>query len=59
MFDDLFHLVASLDHDYKEGAHSCACCRCAIALRLARVQALVREMEFALGDPAEEKQPKP
>jgi hypothetical protein len=55
VFDDLFHLVASLDHDYRDGVHSYTCRRCAIAVRLVRIKTMVREMESALGEPAEEK----
>jgi hypothetical protein len=63
MFDDLFHLVASLDHDYPEEGgervHSYICRCCAIALRLSELKTqvgkLLAETDAAIGDPREEK----
>jgi hypothetical protein len=63
MFDDLFHLVESLDHEYKEEqgkrVHAFGCRRCALSLRLsalkAQIRQLLRDIDFALGDPGEKK----
>jgi hypothetical protein len=53
MFDDLFHIVASLDYDYHtergERVHSYSCRRCAIAMRLNRLKDLVERMGVELG----------
>ena len=61
MFNDLFHLIRSLDHNFSEEngerVHSHACRRCAISVRLsafkAQVLKVLRDIEFALGDPEE------
>lgn len=61
MFTDLFHLVHSLDHDYKEEKgekiHAVGCRRCAIATRLngfkVQIVCLLRDMEFAIGEAIE------
>jgi hypothetical protein len=58
MFDDLFHLVESLDHDYKEEhgkrVHAIGCRRCALSLRLSALKAQIvqtlRNIDFALGN---------
>jgi hypothetical protein len=59
MFDDLFHLVQSLDHDYRQDqgkqVHAYGCRRCAIAVRLngfkVQILVLLRDIEFAIGEP--------
>jgi hypothetical protein len=59
MFNDLFHLVAALEHDYREEngkqVHWIGCRRCAIAMRLmdfkAQIHHVLSEIEFALGEP--------
>ena len=61
MFDDLFHLVQSLDHDYREDqgrrVHAIGCRRCALSLRLGafkgQIRQILRDIDFALGDPVE------
>ncbi len=61
MFNDLFHLIHSLDHDFSEDqgkrVHSCGCRRCALAVRLsafkAQILRILRDIDFALGDPDE------
>lgn len=62
MFNDLFHLVNLLDHDFRvekgERVHAFGCRRCAIALRLktfkAQVHRLLSDFDFNVGDPVEE-----
>jgi hypothetical protein len=66
MFNDLFHLVHSLDHDFIEEkgkrVHACGCRRCAISVRLnafkAQILKVLRDIDFVLGDP-DEKNPRP
>jgi hypothetical protein len=61
MFTDLFHLVHSLDHDYREEkgeqVHAVGCRRCAITTRLngfkSQILVLLRDIEFAIGEPTE------
>ena len=61
MFNDLFHLIHSLDHDYKEEqgkrVHAIGCRRCAILVRLqafkAQILQILRDIDFVLGDPDE------
>ena len=61
MFTDLFHLIQSLEHDYKEDkgqkVHSYACRRCALTVRLngfrGQILVLLRDIEFAIGKPIE------
>jgi hypothetical protein len=61
MFTDLFHLVHSLEHDYKrengKQVHAYGCRRCAIATRLngfkVQILVLLRDIEFAIGEPIE------
>jgi hypothetical protein len=61
MFNDLFHLIHSLDHDFSEDqgkrVHSCGCRRCAILVRLrafkAQILQILRDIDFVLGDPDE------
>jgi hypothetical protein len=63
MFNDLFHLIHSLDHDFSEDhgkrVHSFACRRCALSVRLRafKMQILqsLRDIDFVLGDPEEKK----
>ena len=58
MFDDLFHLVESLDHDYKDEhgkrVHAIGSRWCALSLGLSALKAQIvqtlRNIEFALGD---------
>jgi hypothetical protein len=61
MFNDLFHLVHSLEHDYTaergERIDSYACRRCARTVRLngfkVQILCLLRDIEFAIGEPKE------
>ncbi len=61
MFTDLFHLIHSLEHDYKEEkglmVHSYDCRRCALAVRLngfkVQILVLLRDIEFAIGEAIE------
>jgi len=58
MFNDLFHLIHSLDHDFSEEkgerVHSLACRRCAISVRLsafgAQILKVLRDIDFVVGD---------
>jgi hypothetical protein len=66
MFNDLFHLVELLEHDYREEhgehVHSYTCRRCEITLRLksfrAKIRRLLREVDFDVGDPVAENEKK-
>ena len=59
MFTDLFHLVQSLEHDYREEhgkqVHAYGCRRCALTVRLngfrVQIQKLLRDIEFSIGEP--------
>jgi len=61
MFDDLFSLVHSLEHDYREEngkrAHAYGCRRCEISVRLnafkIQILQLLRDIEFAIGEQVE------
>ena len=61
MFTDLFHLIHSLEHDYKEEkgekGHAYGCRRSALTVRLNGVKGqilhLLRDLEFAIGEPIE------
>lgn len=61
MFTDLFHLIHSLEHDYKEEngqqVHAYGCRRCALAVRLnglkGQILKLLRDIEFSIGEPIE------
>jgi hypothetical protein len=61
MFNDLFHLVHSLDHDFNEEkgerVHSYTCRRCALSVQLsafkAKILQILRDIDFAVGDPVE------
>ena len=61
MFTDLFHVIHSLEHDYKEEkgqkVHSYDCRRFALAVRLngfkIQILCLLRDIEFAIGEPVE------
>jgi hypothetical protein len=61
MFTDLFHLIHSLEHDYKEEkgqkVHSYDCRRCALTVRLngfkGQILRLLRDIEFAIGEAIE------
>jgi len=61
MFTDLFHLIHSLEHDYREEkgvkVHAYGCRRCALAVRLngfkGQILKLLRDIEFAIGEPLE------
>jgi hypothetical protein len=65
MFNDLFHLVHSLDHDIREEdgerIHSITCRRCAISLRLntfkAQILKVLRDIDFGVGDSDEKNRP--
>jgi hypothetical protein len=59
VFGDLFHLIYSLEHDYREEngrqVHACGCRRCALTVRLnhfkIQILKLLRDIEFAIGEP--------
>jgi hypothetical protein len=59
MFTDLFHLIHSLEHDYREEkgqkVHAYCCRRCALTVRLngfkGQILKLLRDIEFAIGEP--------
>jgi hypothetical protein len=61
MFTDLFSLVHSLDHDYREErgekVHAYGCRRCALTARLngfkVQILCLLRDIEFAIGESIE------
>jgi hypothetical protein len=61
MFNDLFHLIHSLDHDFSEEqgkrVHSYGCRRRALSVRLsafkAQILKILHDIDFALGDPDE------
>jgi hypothetical protein len=61
MFTDLFHLIQSLEHDYKEEkgemVHTYRCRRCALTVRVngfkVQILKLLRDIEFAIGEPLE------
>jgi hypothetical protein len=61
MFTDLFHLIHSLEHDYREekgqNVHSYDCRRCVLTVRLnsfkIQILCLLRDIEFAIGEPLE------
>ena len=63
MFTDLFHLIQSLEHDYKEEqsqkVHAYGCRRCALTVRLngfkVQILKLLRDIEFAIEEPTEKK----
>ena len=63
MFTDLFHLVESIEHDYRDEngkwVHAYGCRRCELELRLGDVRRqilrLLRDLEFAIGSPVEKK----
>ena len=58
MFDDLFHLVSQLEHDYRDEngnqAHALGCRRCAITTSLntfkMQITRLLRDFDFAIGE---------
>ena len=61
MFTDLFNLVHSLEHDYREEkgekVHAYGCRRCALTTRLngfkVQIVSLLRDIEFAIGEQIE------
>ena len=61
MFTDLFHLIQSLEHDFKEEngkkVHAYGCRRCALTVRLngikGQILQLLRGIEFTIGEPIE------
>jgi hypothetical protein len=61
VFTDLFHLLESLEHDYREEhgqkVHWYDCRRCALTVRLnglrGQILSLLRDIEFAIGEPLE------
>ena len=63
MSTDLFHLIQSLEHDYKEEkgerVHAYGCRRCAPAVRLngfrVQILKLLHDFEFGIGQPIEKK----
>jgi hypothetical protein len=63
MFTDLFHLVQSLEHEFREEngnkVHSHLCLRCALTDRLngfrVQIKQILRDIDFTIGDPDENK----
>jgi hypothetical protein len=63
MFDNLFHPIESLEHDFKEQngqkVHAYGCRRCALPVRLygfrAQIKKLLHDIEFTIGEPIEKK----
>ena len=63
MFDDLFHLIESLEHDFKEQngqkLHAYGCRRSALTVRLngfrVQIKKLLHDIEFTIGEPIEKK----
>jgi hypothetical protein len=63
MFHDLFHLIESLEHDYREEkgqkVHAYGCRRCALTVRLngfrVQIKKLLSDIEFTIGEPIEKK----
>ena len=61
MFTDLFHLVHSLEHDYREEngkkVHAHGCRRCVLTVRLngfkGQILKLLRDIDFAIGESVE------
>jgi hypothetical protein len=58
MFNNLFHIIYSLEHDFSEDqgkrVHSLGCRRCALTVRLSafkmQILQILRDIDFALGD---------
>ena len=65
MFTDLFQLIRSLDHDYREErgqkVHAYGCRRCALTIRLnsfkIQITQLLRDLDFAIGEYIEKSKP--
>jgi hypothetical protein len=65
MFTDLFHIIHSLEHDYRdEGGkqvHAGGCRRCALTVRLngfkIQILNLLRIIEFAIGQSIDKNKP--
>jgi hypothetical protein len=61
MFNDLVHLVQSLEHDFRDEeekrVHSLSCRRCAISVRLrackSQILKVLNDIDFVIGDPDE------
>jgi hypothetical protein len=61
MFTDLFHIIHSLDHDFKEEngrqVHAGGCRRCQLTVRLngfkIQILHLLRDIEFSIGEAIE------
>ena len=61
MFTDLFHIIHSLEHDYREErgeqVHAHGCRRCALTVRLngfkGQILKLLRDIDFAIGESVE------
>jgi hypothetical protein len=61
MFDDLFHLVRKLEHEYKEEngkqVHSYGCLRCQLTVELnsftIQIRQVLSDIDFAIGEPIE------
>ncbi len=61
MFTDLFHLLESLEHDYREEhgqqIHAYGCRRCALTVRVngfrVQILKLLHDIEFGIGEPLE------
>jgi hypothetical protein len=61
MFNDLFHIFHSLEHDFRneeeKRVDSLTCRRCAISVRLnafkAQILKVLRDIDFVIGDPDE------
>jgi hypothetical protein len=61
MFDDLFHLVRTLEHEYREengkSVHYYQCLRCALTVRLnqfkRQIRHILRDIDDTIGEPSE------
>jgi hypothetical protein len=61
MFTDPYHLVRTLEHEYREEngnqVHSYQCLRCQLTVRLntfkMQVRQLCKDIDFAIGEPIE------
>ena len=61
MFDDLFHVIKMLEHDYIDKnevpVHLLACRRYALTTRLSafkgQIRKVLQDVEFAIGEPFE------
>ena len=66
MFLDLFHIITSLEHEFREvdgnRVHSHLCIRCALTVRLNgfknQIRQVLRDIDFSIGE-SDEKNKRP